>query len=152
MEKGNDFALVSIKLVEKTMGTHLPFSVAMAVLGLLQDATAQASSADASFAERCQAPGVLQCLGFDDAKLAGTKQGVAEVDTKMMVSGKGSMHVAVAPNAGMAPGNVVVPLGKTFGENSSLYIQWRQRFSPTMVDENLGGNGMKQIVIYDAEP
>jgi hypothetical protein len=110
------------------------------------------ADADAKFAERCKAPGVLQCLGFDDSKLAGTKQGVAAVDTKVMVSGKGSLHVPIAPNAGMAPGNVVVPLGKTFGENSSLYIQWRQRFSPSMVDDNLGGNGMKQIVIYDAEP
>lgn len=113
---------------------------------------AMAQDPDTGFAERCKAPGVVKCLGFDEAALHGTKSGVAKLDQGTKVSGKGSMHVAIAPNAGMAPGNVVVPLGKDFGEGSSLYLQWRQRFSPTMVDANLGGNGMKQIVIYDDQP
>lgn len=115
-------------------------------------AVAAAEAADAGFEERCKAEGVIQCLGFDDAGLHGARQGVARVDRNVKLSGGGSMHVAVAPNAGMAPGNVVVPLGASFGEGSSLYIQWRQRFSPSMVDDDLGGNGMKQIVLYDDQP
>ena len=62
------------------------------------------------------------------------------------------MLVDIPPTAGEGPGNVIVTLGKDFGEGSSLYIQWRQRFSPAMVDGALGGVGFKQFVLYDQSP
>jgi hypothetical protein len=33
-----------------------------------------------------------------------------------------------------------------------LFLQWRQRFSPSMVSTDLGGEGFKQVVMYDAQP
>jgi hypothetical protein len=94
----------------------------------------------------------LKCLGFDtDAGLEG-KQGAAKVDKEMKASGSGSMFVDIGPSASSAPGNVVVKLGADFKEGTSLFLQWRQRFSPSMVDTDLGGEGFKQIVIYDAQP
>lgn len=108
--------------------------------------------ADDDFKARCEASGVLKCLGFDtDAGLEG-KQGGAKVDKETKASGAGSMFVDIGPSASSAPGNVVVKLGADFKEGSALYLQWRQRFSPSMVSTDLGGEGFKQIVIYDAQP
>lgn len=113
---------------------------------------AYSAPADDDFKARCDASGVLKCLGFDtDAGLAG-KQGGAKVDKELKASGAGSMFVDIGPSASSAPGNVVVKLGADFKEGSSLFLQWRQRFSPSMVTTDLGGEGFKQIVIYDAQP
>jgi hypothetical protein len=113
---------------------------------------AYSTPADDDFKARCDAPGVLKCMGFDtDAGLEG-KQGGAKVDKELKVSGSGSMFVDIGPSASSAPGNVVVKLGADIKEGSALYLQWRQRFSPSMVSTNLGGEGFKQIVIYDAQP
>jgi hypothetical protein len=108
--------------------------------------------ADDDFKARCDAPGVLKCLSFDtDSDLVG-KQGGAKVDKELKASGTGSMFVNIGPSASSAPGNVVVKLGADFNEGTSLYLQWRQRFSPSMVETDLGGEGFKQIVLYDASP
>lgn len=113
---------------------------------------AYATAADDDFKARCDAAGVLKCMGFDtDAGLEG-KQGGAKVDKDLKVSGSGSMFVDIPPSASSAPGNVVVKLGADIKEGSALFLQWRQRFSPAMVNTDLGGEGFKQIVIYDAQP
>ncbi len=107
---------------------------------------------DASFEERCNADGVLHCFGFDTPQLHGQVSGTATFTDEIKVSGEGSMHVPMPPSAGMVIGNVVVDLGATFGEGSSLYMQWRQRFSESYTTEDLGGDGVKQVVIYDDQP
>lgn len=108
--------------------------------------------ADDDFKARCDASGVLKCMGFDtDAGLEG-KQGGAKVDKETKASGAGSMFVNIGPSASSSPGNVVVKLGADFKEGSSMFLQWRQRFSASMVETDLGGEGFKQIVIYDAQP
>jgi hypothetical protein len=113
---------------------------------------AYSTPADDDFKARCDAPGVLKCMGFDtDAGLEG-KQGGAKVDKELKASGTGSMFVDIGPAASSAPGNVVVKLGADIKEGSALYLQWRQRFSPAMVNTDLGGEGFKQIVMYDAQP
>ncbi len=62
------------------------------------------------------------------------------------------MLVDIPPSSGEGPGNIIATLGQDFGEGSSLYLQWRQRFSPEMVDGALGGVGFKQFVLYDQSP
>lgn len=125
-----------------------------ALIGLMlgHPGAAFATPADDDFKARCDAPGVLKCLGFDtDAGLEG-KQGGAKVDKEMKASGAGSMFVDIGPSASSAPGNVVVKLGADIKEGSAIYLQWRQRFSPAMVSTDLGGEGFKQFVMYDAQP
>ncbi len=125
-----------------------------ALMGILlgHPGAANSTPADDDFKARCDAAGVLKCLGFDtDAGLEG-KQGGAKIDKELKASGAGSMFVDIGPSASSAPGNVVVKLGADFKEGSALFLQWRQRFSPSMVSTDLGGEGFKQIVMYDAQP
>lgn len=125
-----------------------------ALIGFLLSHPGMANStpADDDFKARCDAAGVLKCLGFDtDAGLEG-KQGGAKIDKELKASGTGSMFVDIGPSASSAPGNIVVKLGADFKEGSALFLQWRQRFSPSMITTDLGGEGFKQIVMYDAQP
>lgn len=117
---------------------------------LLAPALAQ-TTPDQDFQSRCTAPGVVKCLGFDNATGISLAGG-AKIDNAMKASGAGSMRVDIAPTAGESPGNIMTKLGAEFGEGSSLYLQWRQRFSPEMIDVDLGGEGFKQFVIYDGTP
>lgn len=119
----------------------------------LNPAMAQ-TPADRNFQSRCQAPGVLKCMGFDSRSQTDMpgRVGSVALDTAIKASGAGSMLVDIPPTAGEGPGNIIVTLGKDFGEGSSLYLQWRQRFSPAMVDGALGGVGFKQFVLYDQSP
>lgn len=110
-----------------------------------------AATPEEDFKARCDAPGVVKCLGFDNATGI-TLMGAAKIDNTMKSSGAGSMRVEIAPSAGDSPGNIVTKLGANFGEGSTLHMQWRQRFSPEMVATNLGGEGFKQFVIYDGTP
>jgi Secretion system C-terminal sorting domain len=109
------------------------------------------TAADSDFQNRCAAAGVVKCLNFD-GRSGMALTGAAVIDTAVKASGGGSMRVDIAPTAGEAPGNATVAMGAAWGENSSLYMQWRQRFSPEMIDVNLGGEGFKQFVIYDGQP
>ena len=119
----------------------------------LNPALAQ-TPADQNFQSRCQAPGVVKCVSFDSRSQTDMpgRVGSATVDTAIKASGAGSMLVDIPASAGEGPGNITTTLGRDFGEGSSLYFQWRQRFSPAMVDGALGGVGFKQFVLYDQSP
>jgi hypothetical protein len=129
-----------------TMGLTL-----VVMIQISQSQTNVNGSADENFQSRCTGPGVVKCLNLDNATGV-SLQGSAKIDNAMKVSGSASMRVDIAPTAGDAPGNLTTKLGADFGEGSSLYIQWRQRFSPEMIDVDLGGEGFKQFVIYDGTP
>ena len=122
--------------------------------GIFLNPAMSQTPADQNFKTRCQAPGVVKCMGFDTRSQTDMpgRVGSVALDTAVKASGAGSMLVDIPPTAGEGPGNVIVTLGKDFGEGSSLYIQWRQRFSPAMVDGALGGVGFKQFVLYDQSP
>lgn len=135
----------------KPMSRSRWFAGALLIAGThVDDALAQAD-ADRNFKARCEAAGVVKCLSFDNATGI-SLMGAARIDNAMKASGSGSMRVDIAPSAGDSPGNIVTKLGKDFGEGSSLYMQWRQRFSPEMLTTDLGGEGFKQFVIYDGTP
>src|SRR5262249_32293518 len=113
------------------------------------------TSADADFAARCSAPGVLKCQGMNtmgtwpnsdlvrldvdnphsNIRPRGDGQYRATVDTSIMKSGAGSLRFQL--DAGYANSNVAgsyIPntndgLGMNFGQNTDWYVQFAVRFS-----------------------
>lgn len=128
------------------------------------------ADADSDFARRRSAPGVVRWFDFDTpaqlgprartgnfSALAGT---AAEpvIDNAVSASGGGSLRFDVPPRssanaAGTWYANFSQDLATQFGENSEFYVQWRQRFSPAMVDtffRQVGGKlatGIKQLIV-----
>jgi|GEM_PF-2721869 len=124
----------------------LPAGIILPYLAVAQ------TDADRNFQNRCTVTGVVKCLGLDNTASGVTLMGGAKFDNAVKASGTASMRVDIAPSAGESPGNLTTKLGADFGEGRSLYLQWRQRFSPEMIDIDLGGEGFKQFVIYDGTP
>lgn len=129
----------------------------------------------ASFEARCQAPGVVRCIGFDSTADFNTGSGGtngawgydfgilapygtsdysrATRDTSVMASGASSLRFTIPPSSGadssgMFFANFSRDLSVQFGANSEFYVQWRQRFSPEfLANRYAGGGGWKQIII-----
>lgn len=128
-----------------------------------------------SFALRCAAPGVVKCVGFDDpadfnignggtSGAYGLNSGIfppygtsdysrAVQDTALKASGAGSLKFTIPPNSpsdssGSYFTNFSSDLSVQFGENQDIYIQWRQRFSPEMIQTQFAsGGGWKQLIL-----
>jgi hypothetical protein len=116
-----------------------------------------------SFEERCSAPGVLVCQGFDspeeyrpakypDAGLYpawdGAIRGVR--DTSIKASGSASLRFEVpSHSAANASGYWKQPMGKEFREGSTFYVQFRQRFTKEMLKNNWGGTTWKQVIFHN---
>ncbi len=121
------------------------------------------TSSSADFESRCQAPGVIRCLGFDSQQEIdphilppwGETVKRARVVTDIKTSGAGSLRFEVPPNTGADTSgsfwlNFANGFSAQFGEGQEFYIQWRQRFSPEFIP-SYGGNGWKQIVIGEGD-
>jgi len=101
-------------------------------------------SALLDFQTRCAQAGVLICQGFDsptaftmatwpNSGLYGDDNNVLQgtMDTTVTASGGGSLRFTVPSNAGSnGSGYWRQLIGQTFGQNSTFYVQFRQRFSP----------------------
>ncbi len=112
--------------------------------------TTTQTNADADFQARCSAPGVVKCWGFDNTttdivqnvNLRPAADGVfyGAMDTAVKASGAGSLRFRLAAGNAFAniagqwlPGtNSLAMGGRTFGQNSEFYVQYRVRFSPEM--------------------
>jgi hypothetical protein len=123
------------------------------VLTFFVGATAFAQvTPDQDFQARCAAAGVVKCVGFDNTTSdvsRGTNvypdgQGTYRValDTSVKASGGGSMRFDLPPppHAGQNIAGSWSPsdnngLGRLFGQNSTFYVQFRQRFSPEMLSQ-----------------
>lgn len=127
------------------------------VAGFLAEARAD------DFASRCAAPGVVKCVGFDDTTteivrgqtLHPDGNGVYRggLDTAVKASGNGSLRFDLPPppHAGQNIAGSWTPLsndalGRLFGQNSTFYVQFRQRFSPEMLSNTW--NGYWKTVIF----
>ncbi|MEK7201314.1 MAG: Ig-like domain-containing protein, partial [Patescibacteria group bacterium] len=103
-------------------------------------------SGSADFQTRCSQPGVVKCVGFDQASdiagVYGDNQGIfpgegttkPTLDTNMKASGNSALLFTILSNTGAAGAgayftNFSPDLSVQFGENSEFYVQWRQRFS-----------------------
>lgn len=109
----------------------------------------------ASFAERCQAAGVTLCVGFDSAsdidpytKASADGNRIPKLDTSTKASGNGSLKLTVPGNTtANTAGHWRRRLGGSFGPGDTFYVQYRQRFSPEMMN-NMSGDGWKQSILH----
>ncbi len=123
-------------------------------------------SGTADFASRCAAPGVLVCEGFDDTTdfVKSDDEGLrlpwagnallGFQDTVIKASGESALRFDIhgRTQADVA-GSFVKSFGRSFGENSTFYVQFQQRFDANMlaIDWNgLMGTSWKQAVFYGA--
>ena len=128
-------------------------------------ATTQASGgggADADFQARCTGSGVFLCEGFETNASVLTYanpdwRGIvtAARDNAVYTSGSGSMRIQCPGNSeDNCGGNWDRKnWGQNFGQNSTFYVQFRQRFSPEMLNgilEDGLGQGFKQVVLADS--
>jgi hypothetical protein len=101
------------------------------------------STATQDFQNRCTATGVIVCIGFDasadvaqNTYLFPAGDGVyrGTLDTSTYASGGSSLKFTV-PSLGGAnsAGFWSYPFGQNFAQNSTFYVQFRQRFSPEFI-------------------
>jgi hypothetical protein len=152
-------------------GTHVLAAVAtdkvantatsVAVTVTVSNNSTPTGSAD--FQTRCTAPGVLRCVGFDQASdIQGTwgdnvgiltGDSTPVLDSTVKSSGNSSLKFTIpslssANSSGSYFANFSTDLSQQFGENSDFYIQWRQRFSPEFLTSAYsGGEGWKQSIM-----
>lgn len=118
----------------------------------------------ADFDTRCHAPGVVRCFGFDSPQeIAPYIQPVPgtllqpEVDPAEKASGAGSLRFTIpsrsgANTSGLFMFNFADDYSVQFGEGDEFYIQWRQRFSPELLQTVFeGGMGWKQLVVGEGD-
>jgi hypothetical protein len=121
------------------------------------------SGGSADFQTRCTAAGVVRCIGFDSVSdIAGkwgdntgilTGDAIPVLDNTVAASGTSSLKFTVPSLSGANSSasywaNFSTDLSTQFGQNSSFYIQWRQRFSPEFLSNGYpGGEGWKQSII-----
>jgi len=115
------------------------------------------------FEARCRAQGGLVCQGFDssdefaaaryprsglypawDGAIRGT------MDTRIKASGSASLRFEVpSHSAANASGYWKQEMGKEFREETTFYVQFRQRFSKEMLKNNWGDTNWKQMIIHN---
>ena len=137
--------------------------IAAATVATVVSYTAHAATPEEDFAARCAATGVLVCEGFDNAstftysssKQEGLTAGdntIGIQDTSTKASGASSLRFDIPGLTGSDPaGNFAKNFGQTFGQNSTFYVQWRQRFDDNMLNINwyqLMNTSFKQVVMY----
>jgi hypothetical protein len=75
------------------------------------------------------------------------------MDAAVKASGSGSLRFTIPSNTGSDTSgayftNFSSDLSVQFGENAEFYLQWRQRFSPELLNTTFdGGGGWKQLII-----
>lgn len=116
------------------------------------------------FETRCKAPGVLECEGFDSPSSfvaahwpgpglypAGDGAFRGTLDTTIKASGSGSLRFEIPPHTSAnAAGYWRQPFEHNFGERSTFYVQFRQRFSKEMLKNNWGDTTWKQAIFHSA--
>lgn len=110
-----------------------------------------------TFAELCAAPGVVKCVGFDDASeidpwVVPASQDIvrAGLDTTVKASGGGSIRFEIPGLTGSNnAGSWMAPMGQSFGQNEKFYVMFKQRFTREMLDNSFKwGAGWKQVIFH----
>lgn len=116
------------------------------------------------FATRCAQPGVIKCIGFDDAASIAGRWGdpsgitagdstTPTIDFDVKASGAGSLKFTIPSNSGSDSSgtfftNFADDLSIQFDGGQEFYVQWRQRFSSELIGTKYqGAGGFKQIII-----
>jgi hypothetical protein len=115
------------------------------------------------FNARCRAAGVVVCQGFDSplVSIAARWPGAGlypggdnlihgKFDREQKSSGEGSLRFEILPRTGAnAAGYWRQPLGRTFGEGATFYVQFQERLSPEMLSNNWGDTTWKQAIFHN---
>jgi chitodextrinase len=124
-------------------------------------------SESSDFETRCSQPGVLKCVSFDSStqiawtygSVSGVFAGTSSnptIDTSEKASGNGSLKFTIPSNSGANAGgsyftNFSDDFSVQFDGNSEFYFQWRQRFSPEMLQTFFASGSAitawKQIIV-----
>jgi chitodextrinase len=136
-----------------------------AISATTQAAPPPLPSGGSDFATRCAAPGVIKCVGFDQAADIASSDGRSNsglypgdhpsyppiLDTTVKASGKSSLRFTTpsqsSTNVGSYWTNFSPDLSVQFGENSQFFVQWRQRFSSEFLTTLYKSDGWKQAII-----
>jgi hypothetical protein len=122
-----------------------------------------ATQQPADFSVRCKAPGVLVCQGFDSPEIgiaakwpasglypAGDNLIHGSFTSGQRASGAGSLHFEILTHTGAnAAGFWRQSFGKSFGEGTTFYVQFRQRFTEQMLHNNWGDTTWKQVIFHN---
>ena len=124
--------------------------------------TTQPNNGTADFSSRCKAAGVTLCEGFDDPadftpnkflypNYSGVYKGT--MDTTNTASGAGSLKFEIDPFTGANnAGYWTQSFGQDFGEGTTFYVQFRQKFSDTMLSndwgDSSGNTSWKQAIFH----
>ena len=108
------------------------------------------TSSGSDFNARCSDINVIRCFSFDSQaetdphvaapwRFRNTGQKLGFVDTSIKSSGAGSLRFDIPTNSesdtsGSFSLNFSDDLSTQFGEGEDFYIQWRQRFSPELLE------------------
>lgn len=169
-----------LRILEKSHPRRLSFSLAQLCLlaaALACSIIAQASGPSempkvSDFDTRCRRVGVIRCYSFDDPVDADRRTSApygqsvkrSTVDRAIKASGTGSLRFTIpsyspSDTSGSFSINFSDDLSVQMGEGEEFYVQWRQRFSPEMLNTGfveLGGNeleltGFKQAIIGEGD-
>jgi len=115
------------------------------------------------FRERCRGDGVLVCEGFDSADAVhpavypgsglypaadGAFRGT--IDSTVTASGRGALRFEVPPHSpANSSGYWYQSFGRSFGESTAFYVQFRQRFSREMLKNDFGDTTWKQVIFHN---
>jgi hypothetical protein len=116
------------------------------------------------FSARCHEPSVLVCQGFDTSAdyirakwpSSGLYPAADEIlrgtmDTSVKASGKASLRFEIPSHSpANAAGSWRQGMGREFGEGSTFYVQFRQRFSKELLKNNWGDTSWKQVIFHNA--
>jgi hypothetical protein len=145
-------------------GTAVSVLAVSLILGACSHASPAYVPTGSDFEARCRTEGVVRCFGFDSIPevrpylhpIWGT-QIVPDIDSTTRASGAGSLRFTIPPRSGPDTSghfeaNFADDLSVQFGEGEEFFVQWRQRFSPEMLDTFYqGGLGWKQAVIGEGD-
>ena len=120
------------------------------------------TAATRDFRARCDAPGVVKCVGFDspgdfhNGQINPSADGRTRpvMDRAILASGEGSLRFEIPSRSpANSSGYWADALGARFGQGSVLYFQFRQRFSKEMLATRYREEGgWKQFIIYQHGP
>jgi hypothetical protein len=115
------------------------------------------------FEARCHAPGVIVCQGFDLPQIAiparspgsglypaGDNSFHGTFTSVQRASGSGSLRFDILTHTGAnAAGYWRQSFGREFGEGTTFYVQFRQRFSEEILRNNWGDTTWKQVIFHN---
>ena len=158
------FIVVGLTAGAQGMDQGLAFDQLQGTAHVVETGKAEAQVLQ-DFDPRCKVAGVLICEGFDSPTdflparwpasglyPAWDKVFRGTIDRTVKASGRGSLRFEIpSHSAANAAGFWLQRMGHSFGEGSTFYVQFRQRFSQEMLKNKWGDTTWKQVIFHNSE-